>query len=118
MKEIIRMQSTERMSHIVKYNGVLYLSGQVAGNAEWSVTRQTHECLRLVESLLAQGGSDKDHILSATIYLKEINDFGAMNSVWEAWLSDSPKPARACVEACMAAPEMLVEVAVVAAVRE
>lgn len=117
MSDIERIQSTERMSHIVKHNRTVYLSGQTASDESWSVRRQTEECLSQIEKLLEEAGSSTDHMLSAVIYLRDIKDFSEMNSVWDAWVSGRPKPARACVEARMASPEILVEISVVAAAR-
>ena len=69
-----------------------------------------------VDALLAQAGSDKDHLLNATIYLKDIDaHFEGMNSVWDQWLPKGAAPARATVEAKMAKPSILVEISIVAA---
>ena len=68
-----------------------------------------------VEELLEKAGSDKKHILSVTIYVRDMKDFSAMNEVWDAWVEDGYQPARACVEARIARPELLVEMSVVAA---
>jgi len=69
-----------------------------------------------VDDLLLQAGSDRKHILSATIYVKDMTYFAEMNEVWDAWVIEGYSPARACVAASMARPELLVEVSVVAAV--
>jgi enamine deaminase RidA (YjgF/YER057c/UK114 family) len=68
--------------------------------------------------LLEKADSDKKHILSVTIYVRDMKDFAAMNEVWDAWVVDGYQPARACVEARMARPELLVEMSVVAAKKE
>ncbi len=112
---IERIESTERMSRIVKHNGTVYLCGQTAGQADWDITEQTRQCLEKVDALLAKAGSHRDRILSVTIYIRDMKDFAAMNVVWDAWVADGEKPARACVEARMARPEILVELTVVAA---
>ncbi|MBV1790422.1 RidA family protein [Marinobacterium sp. D7] len=112
---IERIHSTERMSRIVKHNGTVYLCGQTAGQAEWDIAEQTRQCLAKIEALLNEAGSDKASMLSVTIYIRDMKDFAAMNAVWDAWVADLPKPARACVEARMARPEILVEMSVVAA---
>ena len=112
---IERMGSTDRMSKIVKHNGTVYLCGQTAGEAEWDIAEQTQRCLDKIESLLAEAGSDRNKILSTTIYIRDMKDFAAMNAVWDAWVAEFGKPARACVEARMARPEILVELSVVAA---
>ena len=72
--------------------------------------------LEKVDDLLIQAGSDREHILSATIYIKDMKYFAEMNEVWDAWVIHGHSPARACMEASLARPELLVEVSVVAAV--
>lgn len=115
MSSIERLEVGQRMSRIVKHNGTIYLCGQVAADANAGIAEQTQTMLDKVEALLAQAGSDKEHILSATLYIRDMKDFAAMNAVWDAWVPEGHAPARACVEARMARPELLVEVSVVAA---
>ncbi len=74
--------------------------------------------LEKVDDLLIEAGSDRKHILSATLYIKDMKDFAAMNEVWDAWVVEGYSPARACVEASLARPELLVEVSVIAAVKK
>jgi len=111
---ITRIDSTPRMSRIVEYNGTVYLCGQVAKDSTKGIKEQTATTLEKVEDLLEKAGSDKEHVLSVTIYLRDIKDFSAMNEVWDAWVADGFQPARACVEARMARPELLVEMSVIA----
>lgn len=112
---IERLETGQRMSRIVKHNGTIYLCGQVAADANADIKEQTQTMLDKVEILLEQAGSDKEHILSATLYIRDMKDFAAMNTVWDAWVPQGHAPARACVEARMARPELLVEISVVAA---
>ena len=112
---IERIESTQRMSRIVKHNGTVYLCGQTAGEAEWDITEQTQRCLNKIDDLLEKAGSNRNQMLSVTIYIRDMKDFTAMNAVWDAWVADYEKPARACVEARMARPEILVELSVTAA---
>lgn len=112
---IERLETGQRMSRIVKHNGTIYLCGQVAADANAGIKEQTQTMLDKVEILLEQAGSDKEHILSATLYIRDMKDFTAMNTVWDAWVPQGHAPARACVEARMARPELLVEISVVAA---
>ncbi len=114
MATIERMEVSSRMSRIVKHNGTIYLCGQVGADANTGITEQTETMLEKVKALLEQAGSDKEHILSATIYIRDMKDFSAMNAVWDAWVPEGFAPARACVEARMARAELLVEVSVVA----
>ncbi|SON53104.1 RidA family protein [Vibrio tapetis] len=112
---IQRMETKQRMSRIVKHNGTIYLCGQVCADATKDITEQTQTMLDKVETLLDQAGSDKEHMLSATIYIKDMKDFAEMNAVWDAWVPEGHAPARACVEASMARDTLLVEISVVAA---
>ncbi len=107
-----------RMSKIVIHNDTIYLCGQVAKDADTDIEEQTHTMLEKVDDLLIQSGSDREHILSATIYIKSMNDFSQMNKVWDTWVIDGHSPARACVEASLARPELLVEISVIAAVKQ
>ena len=72
---ITRMETRQRMSRIVKNNGTIYLCGQVAENASAGIQEQTHTMLAKVDALLEQAGSDREHILSATIYIRDMKDF-------------------------------------------
>lgn len=114
---IERQHTQARMSRIVKHQGTVYLCGQVAADASKDITEQTQTMLDKVDALLLEAGSDREHMLSATIYVKTMDDFTAMNAVWDAWVPAGHAPARACVEAAMARPELLVEISVVAAVK-
>ncbi|PQJ61643.1 RidA family protein [Photobacterium angustum] len=112
---IERLETGARMSRIVKYNGTIYLCGQVCADATKDITEQTQTMLDKVEALLLQAGSDKEHMLSATIYIKDMSMFAEMNAVWDNWVPEGHAPARACVEASMARDALLVEISVVAA---
>jgi enamine deaminase RidA (YjgF/YER057c/UK114 family) len=87
----------------------------VADNVEAPIGPQTENMLAKVDALLAQAGSSRDRILSATVYLRDMKDFAGMNAVWDRWVPAGHAPARACVEARLARPELLVEVSIVAA---
>jgi enamine deaminase RidA (YjgF/YER057c/UK114 family) len=65
--------------------------------------------------LLGLAGTSKHHILHATIYLRSMSDFAAMNRVWDAWVPHGHTPARATCEAALATPDYLVEIVVTAA---
>ncbi len=112
---IERLETKQRMSRIVKHNGTIYLCGQVCADATKGITEQTQTMLDKVDELLIASGSDREHILSATIYLNKMADFQEMNAVWDAWVPEGHAPARACVEAAMARDALLVEISVIAA---
>jgi len=112
---IERYETGARMSRAVVHNGTLYLCGQVAEDRSADITGQTETMLAKVDKLLESVGSRRDRILSATIYIRDMKDFAAMNAVWDAWVPEGQAPARACVEARMASPDLLVEISVIAA---
>lgn len=114
--EIKRFETNERMSRAVVHNNTLYLCGQV--HAEGDIKEQTAGVLAKIEDLLNKYGSDKNHMLSVTIYIKDMKDFADMNFVWDSWIEKGFAPARACVEAKMARECLLVEMSVVAAIKE
>jgi len=111
---ITRIDQGPRMSEAVIHGDTIYLAGQIGAPGE-SVTAQTHAALAEIEALLAQAGSDRDHLLQATIWLADIADFAEMNAVWDAWIAGHPAPTRATSEAKLAAPEYKVEIVIVAA---
>ncbi len=102
-----------RMSQAVIHGGTIYLAGQVGEGAD--MTAQTKDMLSQVDRLLADAGSSKSHILSATVWVADIAGFDEMNAVWDAWIDPANPPARACVEARLATPDFLVEVMITAA---
>lgn len=111
---IERLETGARMSRIVKHNGTIYLCGQVCKDATQGIKEQTETMLEKVDALLEQAGSDKEHMLSATLYIKDMKDFSEMNAVWDSWVPEGHAPARACVEASMARDVLLVEISVIA----
>ncbi|MEM6985765.1 MAG: RidA family protein [Pseudomonadota bacterium] len=110
---IERFDTNQRMSQLVRHNNTLYLAGQV-GEGD-TVAAQTQDCLDKVDALLAKGGSSRDRILQAVIWLDSMDDFAEMNAVWDAWAPEGAAPARACGEARLALPKFKVEVIVIAA---
>ena len=115
---INRYDTKARMSRAVIHNGIAYLCGQVAGPEarHGDITAQTESMLARVDALLKEVGSDRESLLTATIYLKDGHDVAAMNAVWDAWVPAGHAPARTCVCAPMPADELKVEITVTAAV--
>jgi enamine deaminase RidA (YjgF/YER057c/UK114 family) len=111
-----RFETGPRMSQVVIHSDTIYLAGVVAKTtAGKSVTEQTKEVLSIIDGHLAKAGSDKSKLLSATIYLPDMKTFPEMNAVWDGWVSPGNTPARATVEAGLAAPQYGVEIMVIAA---
>jgi enamine deaminase RidA (YjgF/YER057c/UK114 family) len=116
---IERRHTGKRMSDIAVFTPVgerlAWLAGQVAEDPTADLAAQARSVLSQIDALLAEIGSDKTHILSATIYLADMRDFAAMNVVWDAWVPQGHTPARATVEAQLANPAYRIEIQVVAA---
>ena len=113
---IQRFETGPRMSQVVIHGDTIYLAGVVPKTtAGESVTKQTQEVLSIIDGHLAKAGSDKSKLLSATIYLPDMKTFAEMNAVWDGWVSAGNTPARATVEAKLAAPQYGVEIMVIAA---
>lgn len=106
----------KRLSELVVHrpSGLCWLAGVVAEDAKADLERQARSVLAQIDRLLAEAGSDKSKIVSATIYLPDIGDFAAMNAVWEAWVPAGQTPARATVEAKLARSDLKIEIQVVA----
>ena len=110
---IERIDTGTRSSKIVKHNGVVYLTGQVAEGA--TIQDQVRTCLDNIDALLQRAGSSRENMLRVTIWLADMQDFGGLNEVWNAWVPAGHAPARACGEAKLARPELKVEFIVDAA---
>lgn len=90
--------------------GLVFLAGMVPEDAQADITAQTADVLRQVDEWLTRAGSDKTGLLEATIYLSDMDDYDAMNAVWDAWVPPGHAPARACVQARLARPGWKVEI--------
>jgi enamine deaminase RidA (YjgF/YER057c/UK114 family) len=114
---IERIDVGARMSQAVVHNGTVYTAGQVAiGAPGGSIAEQTADILSRIDALLAEAGSDRSRLISATIWLTDMRDFAEMNEVWDAWVTPGETPGRACVESRLAAQKFNVEIGVIAAV--
>lgn len=112
---ITRHESGAVYSKAVEANGFVFTAGIVANDTAADVRGQTEQVLAEIDRLLALCGTGRTAIVSATIWLPDIRLREAMNLAWTAWTGGRDVPARACIEAKLADPAMLVEIAVVAA---
>jgi enamine deaminase RidA (YjgF/YER057c/UK114 family) len=111
-----RHETGPRMSQVVVHGNTVYLAGVVArNNSGKSMTEQTKEILSTIDGYLAKAGTDKSKLLTANIWITDMADFNEMNAVWDGWVSPGNTPARATVQAKLAAPGYKVEIMVVAA---
>ncbi|WP_297401046.1 RidA family protein [Hydrogenophaga sp.] len=114
-KDITRLGMASRYSEAAVYNGVVYLAGMVPERGDTDIAGQTEDVLGQVQQRLVEAGSDKSRILRAQIYLKDIGDIAAMNTVWDAWVVPGTAPPRATVQAALANPAWRIEIVVTAA---
>lgn len=112
---IERKKVGPRLSQAVVHGDTVYLAGIVADHPIPDVAAQTGQILDQIDKLLAECGTDKSKLLTATIWLTDIRNFDEMNSVWDKWIVPGQTPARACVESRLAQIKYLVEIRVVAA---
>ena len=110
MSKIIRTEASPILAKGVEYHGFIFTQGMVARDLDADITAQTLDILEQVDALLEEHGTDKTRLLQAQIWLKHMHDRDSLNAVWSAWLPEGGAPARACVEAVLANPRMLVEI--------
>lgn len=116
MVSIQRFHSTNRLSEIAIYNGVIYLAGQVPeATIQESAYEQTKEVLSFIDKLLSEVGSNKSRIINAQIYLADMDYYDEMNRAWDEWVDTTSPPTRATVEAKLAIPDWKVEIVITAA---
>lgn len=112
---IQRLNPTPRWSDATIFNNTVHFV-EVPKDTGGDMAQQVAQILQQAEATLAAVGSDKAHLLSATIYITRRENLALLNDAWEAWLPKGCAPSRACVKVDLLDPEMLVEIAFVAAV--
>lgn len=112
---ITRHEPSKILSSAVEHGDTVYVAGTVADDPNASAKDQTANILKKIDRLLSKAGSHKSQILSATIWVSDIRHRDKMNEAWIDWVDPKNLPARACIEAKLANPLMLVEIACVAA---
>lgn len=105
-----------RMSGAVISNGNIYISGQVADDASATLEDQTRQVLAKIDGYLSEAGSSRARLVMVNIYLPNIMDFDAMNTVYDGWIDAASTPARATVETRLANPALRVEISAIAEV--
>jgi 2-iminobutanoate/2-iminopropanoate deaminase len=108
-------------SQAVRANGFLFISGQVPLDpvsmemTGADIAQQTQRVLENVKAILEAGGSNLHHVVKTTVFLKDMNDFSAMNEVYGRYFTAAP-PARSTVQVSRLPKDALVEIEVIAAV--
>jgi 2-iminobutanoate/2-iminopropanoate deaminase len=102
----------------------VYVSGQIAIDPisnEWvggSIEKETHRVLKNIEAVLAASGSDLSLVLHCSIFVKDIGDYPVINEIYSEYFPSQTAPARALVEVSALPKGALVEMTVVAALKE
>lgn len=86
----------------VSAGGFVFVSGQLPtdanGRIPGGIAAQTEQCIRNVQAVLESGGSDLQHVVKTTVYLRSMNDFSAVNEVYARFFNGEVAPARACIQ--------------------
>jgi len=125
MKEVVTTDRGPKpigpYSQAVKANGFLFLSGQVALDPKTGeitgndIRQQTERVLENVKGILEAAASNLHHVVKTTVFLKDMNEFPAMNEIYARYFTAAP-PARSTVQVARLPKDALVEIEVVAAV--
>lgn len=102
------------MSQAVAAGGMVHIAGQVADDRKAGIVSQTQQVLAKIDALLKEAGTDRSKLIAVNVFLPHITDFDTMNSVYDSWIDPANPPARACVEARLADPDLRVEMTAVA----
>jgi enamine deaminase RidA (YjgF/YER057c/UK114 family) len=113
--DIERYDIRGHLSKVVEHNGTVYVAGTTAGDRSVGMKQQTEQVLARIDVLLAKCGTNKSKLLSATVYISDMQQKALMNEAWLAWIDAKNPPARACVAVELGTPETLVEIVVTAA---
>ncbi|QHQ35431.1 RidA family protein [Algicella marina] len=106
---MIRIGHNARRSRAIVTNGTVYMGGQVGKDLDRNIEDQTRSALAGIDELLEQAGSSRDKVVHVTIWLKTMDDYDAMNAIWDEWIDSKSPPTRACCAVPMADPRILVE---------
>ena len=123
MKKIIHTEKAPAAlgpySQAIEVNGTLYVSGQIPFVPETMtlvsdcVKAQTKQSLENIKAILEAAGYTFKDVVRAGVFIKDMNDFAAVNEVYAEYLGDI-KPARACVEVARLPKDVKVEIEVIA----
>ena len=112
-----RYRTSSWMSEAVEYPAsatIVALAGQITEDRSLDLVGQTENTLNKIDGILAEAGTDKTKLISAVIWLSDIRTRHTFNPIWDAWVPEGVGPARACIEARLAEPNILVEIQITA----
>ncbi len=123
MKQILNTEQAPKAigpySQAVKANGFLFISGQLPADkdsgsiVDGGIAVQTQQSLENIKAILAAAGSSFSNVVKTTVYLKDMNDFAAMNEVYANYFTQQC-PARACIQVARLPKDAMVEIEVIA----
>ena len=111
---VTRYESSPVYSKVTEANGFVFTAGVIPADLSKRRRRANRRSLDRDRRLLALAGTSKSKVVQATVWLNDIRHRDGMNKAWSAWIGGQGAPARACVEAKVIDPRMLVEISVVA----
>lgn len=114
---ITRLNPMPRWSDATVFNGIAHFV-EVPADTRVAIEQQIAQVLAQAEQTLTAIGSNKSQLLSATIYITQLDDLATLNVAWETWLPAGAAPSRACVKVELVDPAMKVEIAFVAAIQQ
>ena len=117
MADISRYERGRRLSRAVVCDGIAYFSGLTAQDRSGKIEAQTREVLDKADALLSKVGARRSGILSAMIWLRDMEDLAGMNMIWEEWIDPDHPPARATVASKLASADIRIEIQLIVAVR-
>ena len=105
-------------SQAIVANGFIFCAGQVGFNRaadafEEGIEKQTQQVMKNLHAVLEEAGSDFEHVVKTTIFLKDMNDFATMNEIYASYFKEN-KPARSTVEVARLPKDVLIEIDLVA----
>ncbi|MFT3918543.1 RidA family protein [Cloacibacterium sp.] len=100
-------------------NGVLYISGQIpidpeTGNLVDGIEKETHQVMKNLKAILEEAGLTFSNVVKATIFLKNMDDFAAMNQIYASYLDENSYPARETVQVSCLPKNVSVEISMIA----
>lgn len=100
-------------------NGILYISGQIpvnseTGKIEEGIEKATHQVMKNLEAVLEAASLTFSHVVKATIFLKNMDDFSVMNEIYASYLNSENYPARETVQVSCLPKNVDIEISMIA----
>jgi enamine deaminase RidA (YjgF/YER057c/UK114 family) len=114
LKDVFGVKVVPVISLVVVHKGIVSTCG-VTAEPTGDVKVQTKKVLASIDGLLEKAGTDKSKLLTAQVWLADMQDFEEHNSIWNEWVDRQNPPVRACVQTPLWRPDILVEIMVTAA---